>query len=107
MELLDWSQIGRFVAALAFVLGLMLGLSAIMRRVHGGTAPLPGARKRRLRIVESLTLDARHRAVLLRRDDREHLVILGANGDTVIETAIESPQDEPHDPLHEQPVEKA
>lgn len=96
MELADLPQWGRLVAALAFVLGLMLGLSVIMRHFNHGGSALPARRKRRLQVVETLTIDARHRAVILRRDDREHLVILGANADTVIETGIESPQDEAH-----------
>lgn len=93
MELIEPAQLGRFIAALVFVLALMLGLSAVMKRVNGGTAMMPG-RKRRLQVVEILPLDGRRRAVILRRDSREHLVILGANGETVVESGIESPQDE-------------
>lgn len=96
MELIEPAQIGRFIAALVFVLALMVGLSAIMKRVHAGGA-LTAGRKRRLQIVEILPLDGRRRAVILRRDDREHLVILGTNSETVIETGIESPQDDGHD----------
>ena len=97
MELITAAQLGRFIAALVFVLALMLGLSAVMKRLHARTAGLPAGRRRRLRVVETLPLDARRRAVLIRRDDREHLVILGVGADTVIETGIESPQDEGHD----------
>ena len=96
MELIEPAQLGRFIAALVFVLALMLGLSAVMKRVNGGTAMIPG-RKRRLQVVEILPLDGRRRAVILRRDSREHLVILGANGETVVESGIESPQDNQHD----------
>ena len=97
MELIEPAQLGRFVAALVFVLALMLGLSAVMKRVNAGGKMTPG-RKRRLQIVEILPLDGRRRAVILRRDNREHLVILGANGETVVESGIESPQDDGHAP---------
>lgn len=97
MELIEPAQLGRFFAALVFVLALMLGLSAVMKRVNAGGKMVPG-RKRRLQIVEILPLDGRRRAVILRRDDREHLVILGASGETVVESGIESPQDDGHVP---------
>lgn len=101
MELIDASQFLRFAAALVFVLALMGGLALVMRRVNnGGVLPGPVS-KRRLRIVETLSLDGRRRLVLLRRDDREHLVILGANGETVIESGIESAQDNPHGSAHD------
>ena len=93
MELIEPAQLGRFIAALVFVLALMIGLSAVMKRVHAG-GKMPLGRQRRLQIVEILPLDGRRRAVILRRDSREHLVILGANGETVVESGIESPQDE-------------
>lgn len=85
-------QYVKFLAALIFVLSLMGGLSFILRRFsENGAIKLPP--ERRLKIVESLALDARRRAVILRRDNREHLVILGPTGETVIETGIELAQD--------------
>lgn len=97
MELIDASQLGRFVAALVFVVGLMILLSQALKRFSGQARALSGGRRRRLQIIEVLPIDARRRAVLIRRDDREHLVLLGANSDTVIETLIESPQDNGHE----------
>ena len=44
-----------------------------------------------LRIVEVLPLDTRRKAVLLARDNVQHLVILGANGEIVVETGIPFP----------------
>ncbi len=46
---------------------------------------------RRLRVVETLGLDARRRLVLIERDDRQHLVLIGGERDLVIETAITPP----------------
>jgi flagellar protein FliO/FliZ len=48
-------------------------------------------RKRRLGILESAALDGRHRVVLVRRDDVEHLLLVGPNTSQVIETGIEPP----------------
>lgn len=79
----------KFVAALALVLGLMGGLALILKKVGLGNIGIVPADKRRLKIIEMLPLDARRKALILRRDDKEHLVILGVNGETVVETDIE------------------
>ena len=75
----------RFFLALAFVV-LLIGACAWLARRFGlaGRFVVAGGR-RRLSIVEVLPLDAKHRLVLLRRDEAEHLVLLGQNGDLVIE----------------------
>ncbi|MSO73422.1 MAG: hypothetical protein EXQ84_07460 [Rhodospirillaceae bacterium] len=79
----------QFFLALVLVLGLILGLSWIMKRVgFGDGAKGPLGRRRRLNTIESAALDARHRVVLLRRDDVEHLVLIGPNTSQVIERGI-------------------
>ncbi|MCM2344842.1 MAG: flagellar biosynthetic protein FliO [Alphaproteobacteria bacterium] len=92
MELLDTPQLLKFVAALLFVLSLMGLLALVMRRInHGGTV-MPLAR-RRLKVVETLPLDPRRKLAIIRCDDREHLLILGTNTETVIESSLKAPQD--------------
>lgn len=85
-----WTDYLRFVMAFVFVIGLMGGFYLILKRLNLGNFQ-PAIGKRRLRVVETLMLDSRHRAVLLQRDDKEHLVILSPTGETVIETRIEAP----------------
>ena len=87
-------QILRLVGAMALVLALMGGLALFLKKLGRGGASLPAPKKRRLKLIESLPLDARRRLVILQRDARQHLVILGASGETVIETNIESPPEE-------------
>lgn len=86
MEVIDLTQILRLVMALCFVLLLMGGLTLALKKL-GLTQPtsVKQGDKPRLSVVESLPIDARRRAVILRCDDREHLVLLGANGETVVE----------------------
>jgi len=86
---MELSAYFRFVAALVFVLGIIGVLALIARRF------VPGARninrrgvKRRLSIVEVVPVDTKRRLVLLKRDDTEHLVMLGPTGDTVVERNI-------------------
>jgi len=101
MEVIAVSQIIKFIAALVFVLALMGGLALAVRK-FGSNHPLTAPHKRRLKIMEVLPLDAKRKAVLLKRDGREHLVILGANSETLIESGIESQQDAEVIPLKKQ-----
>lgn len=89
MELIATTDLLRFAAALIFVLALMGGLAVAMKHVNAGRYNTLG-NKRRLRVKEMLPLDGRRRLVLIQRDDTQHLVILGPNGETVVETGIES-----------------
>jgi flagellar protein FliO/FliZ len=77
----------KFAFAFVFVISLMLLLSVFLKKMGlPGSAPLMG--KRRLKIVEALPLDHRRRLVLVRRDDREHLLVIGPGGETLIESGI-------------------
>ena len=93
---MDYSDYFRFAAALLLVLGLIGGLGILLRRyggiIGGGAlASRHAARaKRRLSVEEVLPLDARRRLVLVRRDGREHLLLLGPEGDRVVEEGIET-----------------
>ena len=49
-----------------------------------------GRRGQRLGITEFHEIDKMRRLILVRRDDVEHLVMIGGNQDMVIETRIES-----------------
>lgn len=82
-------QIVRLFAALAFVIALMGGLSLILKKIGMPGTPNTPAKQRRLRIIESMPLDARRRVVILQCDDKQHLVILGASGETVIKADLE------------------
>lgn len=78
----------RFIAALVFVLALLAGCAWLARRF--GFLPQVAARRgarKRLEILEILPLDARRRMVLIRRDDVEHLLLVG-EGETVVERGI-------------------
>jgi flagellar protein FliO/FliZ len=95
---MDLGEYFRFFMALAFVLLLIAGLAALVRRSGFGERlaanPNPGS-ERRLALIEVRPLDAKRKLVLLRRDDREHLVLLGATGDLLIESDIPAPPAKP------------
>lgn len=78
----------KFFFAFAFVMGLMYLLSLFLKKIGlSGQSMLPGAR-RRLKIVEFLPLDHRRKLVLVRRDNKDHLIVLGPSGETVVESGI-------------------
>jgi len=95
---MDLGEYFRFFLALGFVLLLIAGLAALVRRSGFGNrlalSPAAGA-ERRLALVEVRPLDAKRKLVLLRRDDREHLVLLGIGGDLLIESDIPAPPARP------------
>jgi flagellar protein FliO/FliZ len=74
----------RAMAALILVLGLLLALAWIMRRFAGPTAargPLAD-----VSIVGWKPLDQRRKLAVIRWGQAEHLVILGPQGETLLET---------------------
>ena len=91
MDALDYP---RFLGALAATLGLLL-LAAWALRKYGhrlGALGLQGVaqKDRRLEIVETLSVGPRQRIVIIRRDDREHLVALSPDRATIIESGIQT-----------------
>lgn len=81
----DPTQYLRFAAALIFVIAL-IGAVAFALRAFGFLSMVqrrPG--ERRLSITETLLLDARRRVVLIRRDDREYLLLLSPQGETILD----------------------
>jgi flagellar protein FliO/FliZ len=88
----------RFAAALVAVIALIGLLAWIARRLGlGGASTARVGRSRRLGLVETASLDAKVRLVLVRRDDVEHLILLAPDGARVVERAIQraSPPPDP------------
>ena len=94
---MELSEYFRFVLALVFVLGLIGLLALAIKRYGPGMAGsvMTKGRKKRLKLVEIMMLDGKRRAVIFRRDDVDHLVILGPNSETVVETGITPPPENP------------
>ncbi len=86
-----WEDILRILFALVAVLG-MIGLCALAARKAGLMTASGGFNsKRRLALVETLALDARRRLAIIRCDETEHLIVLGANGETMVEQNLAGP----------------
>ena len=78
----------KFIAALALVLALVALTGLVLRRFGNGFSGRPAKSEARLEQLESLPLDNRRRLVLVRRGEVAHLLLLGVNGEQVIESAI-------------------
>jgi flagellar protein FliO/FliZ len=80
--LVDLLDIARTVFALIATLALIVGAAYGARRLgmlqHGANGP------KRMRITETLLLDPRRRMVIVRVDEREHVLLLGPGGDVVL-----------------------
>lgn len=79
MDLLDWA---RAVFALIATLALILGAAYVVRRF--GMLQPGGQGDKRLKLSESLMIDPRRRLVIVRCDEREHLILLSPAGDVVV-----------------------
>ncbi|SNT18431.1 flagellar protein FliO/FliZ [Sphingomonas laterariae] len=94
---MDFLAILRTLGALGIVLGLLAGALWAVRRYE---LKLPGhliggligtAGPRRIELVERLSIDARRSVALIRRDDKEHLVMIAPEGLLMIEAGIAAP----------------
>jgi flagellar protein FliO/FliZ len=85
----DWGLAARFLVALAIVLALIAAATWFARRyLSSGIIGNLGGR-RRLSVVEYAMLDGKSRLVLVRRDETEHLLVLGPSGAVVVESGIQ------------------
>lgn len=76
------------ILALAVVL-LLFGLFIfILKRLMGASAPQSRNRQPRIAIMDSASVDARRRLLLIRRDNIEHLILVGGPSDVVVEQNI-------------------
>ena len=81
----------RFLIAFAVVLGLIALTAWLVRRLAGRKLPIANAgraRQPRLGVLDAFAIDARRRLVLIRRDNVEHLIMIGGPNDLVVESQI-------------------
>ena len=80
----------RFFLAFLIVLGLIGATAWAVRRFGSGRLGGAGARGRqpRLAVIDYASVDSRRRLILVRRDNIEHLVLIGGPTDVVVEANI-------------------
>lgn len=83
---------GFFIAGIV-ILALVaagVGFYLYQRKGNGDTARLFAPRPRRLAYVERTALEGGRKLLLVRRDDVEHLILIGGPIDLVVESGIRS-----------------
>jgi flagellar protein FliO/FliZ len=89
----------RFFLAFLIVLGLIGATAWAVRRFGAGRLGGGGARGRqpRLAVVDYASVDGRRRLILVRRDNIEHLMMIGGPTDVVVEANIVRATSAPRD----------
>src|SRR5580692_1401429 len=88
----------RFFLAFLIVLGLIGATAWAVRRFGGGRlSSTTRGRQPRLAVIDYASVDARRRLILVRRDNVEHLLMIGGPTDVVVEAnivrAVAAPRD--------------
>ena len=86
----DTAPIATYVLIFILLLVGLLLLRFVLRQMRGGTFVNGGhGRKKRLAVIDATPVDNRRRLVLVRRDNVEHLVLIGGMNDLVVERDID------------------
>lgn len=88
MEFGELDQLFKAVAALVFVLALMGGLALALKKLGLSGEITTKNGDKRLKVIEVLSLDGRRKLAIVQRDDVQHLILLGGNEETVIESGF-------------------
>lgn len=93
----DGSPIVQYVVIFAVIFAALAAIVFTVRRLTGRSLALPGrpgsrGRQPRLGIVDVYELDRARQLILLRRDNVEHLLLVGGPNDVVVERNIQRAQ---------------
>ncbi|WP_051541005.1 flagellar biosynthetic protein FliO [Ahrensia sp. 13_GOM-1096m] len=83
-----------FVIFVALIIAVFI-LRWLWKTMSGGTFVHGAKSERRLAVVDATAVDSRRRLVLVRRDNVEHLVMIGGMSDVLIESNIGEPKTSP------------
>lgn len=84
---MELSEILRFASALIFVVGLIVACAWAAKRFGLVPTGRQSSMNKRLAVTETLAIDPKRKLVIVRHDDREHLLLLGEQ-DTILETGL-------------------
>lgn len=87
---MESNQYIQLALALIVVLGLMWLFSLVLKKINNAQSGMTG-KSNRLKIVEQRMIDTKHKVAIVRCDDKDHLVILGQNSNTVIKADMPIP----------------
>ena len=79
------------VIALAIVVVLIVLAVWLIKLVGDASRNVGRGRNRRLTVVDSVAIDNKRQAVIVRRDETEHLIVIGGPNDLVVESGFAAP----------------
>lgn len=79
------------VVALAIVVVLIVLAVWLVKLVGDASRNVGRGRNRRLMVVDSVAIDNKRQAVIVRRDETEHLIVIGGPNDLVVESGFSAP----------------
>ena len=85
---MEWDSYLRTLFALVFVLVLICALTWFLRRVNQSRLLRGGKGGKRVAISDIVSVDGKRKLVLVRRDNVEHLLLIGGATDIVVESGI-------------------
>jgi flagellar protein FliO/FliZ len=85
---MEYGSYLRAILALGFVLGLVGIASFLAKKFLLERQLMGGNKKKRLSIEEIHPIDTKRRLILIKRDNAEHLILLGQGADLLIESNI-------------------
>lgn len=89
----DWGILLQLLITAVVVIGLAgIVWWAARRYTSAGLGRIGRGRVPRLAIIDAMSVDGRRRLVLVRRDNVEHLILIGGPSDLVVEQSIQRPR---------------
>jgi flagellar biogenesis protein FliO len=77
-----------FIVAFVIVLGLIAATFWLVRRFGAARLAAGRGRQPRLAVIDAAAVDGRRKLIIIRRDNVEHLLMIGGPSDVVVETNI-------------------
>jgi flagellar biogenesis protein FliO len=84
--------------ALGIVVVLIFLAVWLLKFLFNASGNVARGRNKRLSVVDSLALDPKRHLLIVRRDDVEHLILVGGPQDVVVETGIAVPEEQATQP---------
>src|SRR5262245_43464584 len=83
---LSWPY--RLIIGFIFVLALIGAAAWLVRKFGAGRLSAGRGRQPRLAVIDAASVDGRRKLIIIRRDNVEHLLMIGGPTDVVVETNI-------------------
>jgi flagellar protein FliO/FliZ len=89
---------GNMILTMVFALGIVIVLILLavwlLKLVSNVSGNVARGRNKRLAVLDTLAVDQKRQLLIIRRDDVEHLILVGGPQDIVVETGFAEPEDQ-------------